>query len=85
MDANDDELRQTPPAFVTGSVAEQPPSERLCVLPAPGSDRPLSDGEPAEESAAPWADPNVEQFLRISAQVLRRKQANPPVNGDEGL
>jgi len=83
-EAPDGERTPTPLAFVGRSVAEQPPSERPCVPLAPGSDRPLGDGEPADESAEPWADPNVEQFLRISAQVLRRKQINRSVNGEEG-
>lgn len=42
------------------------------------------DGDPAEVRAEPWADPNVEQFLRISAQVLRRKQISQSANGEEG-
>ncbi len=31
---------------------------------------PFREPEPAVDS--PWSDPNVEDFLRVSAQILRR-------------
>src|SRR5688572_360432 len=54
-------------------LADPASSERTCASLA---------GE-ADSNAEVWVDPNVEMFLRISAQVFRRKHASPPA--DQGV
>ena len=77
------ERAPTPLTFPPQSVAEQAGSEHPYERRLAGTDPVPARGEFAEASTDCWTDPNVEQFLRISAQVLRRRQANNSKNGGE--